>query len=46
MEECKIPAWARDKMFRHQQATFSFLPVGTLTPAAVHLEDVAIVDSN
>jgi hypothetical protein len=25
MEECKIPAWARDKMFRHKQGAFSFL---------------------
>jgi hypothetical protein len=24
MEECKIPAWARDKMFRQQQGLFSF----------------------
>jgi hypothetical protein len=24
MEECKIPAWARDNMFRDQQAVFSF----------------------
>ncbi len=23
MEECKIPAWAKDKMFRHQQGAFS-----------------------
>jgi hypothetical protein len=25
MEECKIPVWARGKMFRHQQGAFSFL---------------------
>jgi hypothetical protein len=24
MEESKIPAWARDKMFRHQKGGFSF----------------------
>jgi hypothetical protein len=24
MEECKIPAWARDNMFRDQQTVFSF----------------------
>jgi hypothetical protein len=24
MEECKIPAWERDKMFWHQQEAFSF----------------------
>jgi hypothetical protein len=24
MEECKIPSWARDKMFRCQQGAFSF----------------------
>jgi hypothetical protein len=24
MEECKIPAWAREKIFRHRQGTFSF----------------------
>jgi hypothetical protein len=24
MKECKIPAWAMDKMLRHQQGTFSF----------------------
>jgi hypothetical protein len=24
MEECKIPAWARDNMFQHQQEAFSF----------------------
>jgi hypothetical protein len=23
-EEYKMPAWARDKMFRHQQGAFSF----------------------
>jgi hypothetical protein len=25
-EECKIPAWAKDKMFRHQQENF-FIPM-------------------
>jgi hypothetical protein len=24
MEECNIPVWARDKMFRHQQGLFPF----------------------
>ncbi len=24
MEKCKIPAWARDKIFRHEQGAFSF----------------------
>jgi len=24
MKEFKIPAWARDKMFRHQEGDFSF----------------------
>jgi hypothetical protein len=24
IEECKIPAWMRDKMFHHQQGAFSF----------------------
>ncbi len=25
MEECQIPVWARDKMFRHQQGALSIL---------------------
>jgi hypothetical protein len=24
LEECKIPAWVREKMFQHQQGAFSF----------------------
>jgi hypothetical protein len=24
MEECKIPVWARDKMFPHKQGAFPF----------------------
>jgi hypothetical protein len=37
MEECKTPAWAREKMFPHQQGVFPF-PELQLSGGELHFD--------
>jgi hypothetical protein len=37
MEECKMPAWARDKMFPHHQGAFPF-PELQLSRGELHFD--------